>query len=197
MKKVIVAACMLGALLVALIVKADDAASDAKQAAKKEAQVKLGEHLVKVIGCGDCHSPKRMGPNGPEEDMSRYLSGHPADAGAPAAPKLSDPWAGAFTGDGTAYAGPWGVSFTRNLTPDKETGLGNWTEQNFIDTIRSGRELGKGRELLPPMPWPYFSNMSDDELKAIYAFLQSIPAVRNPVPEPLPPPAPPAAAPTQ
>lgn len=192
MKKFIVAASMIGALLVALVLRADDAASDATQAAQKEAQVKLGEHLVKSIGCGDCHTPHKMGPNGPEEDMTRFLSGHPADAGSPPAPTLSDPWMGAFTGDSTAFAGPWGVSFTRNLTPDNDTGLGKWTEQNFIETIRSGRELGKGRELLPPMPWPAFGNLSDDELKAIYAYLRTIPAIHNAVPEPLPPPAPPA-----
>jgi mono/diheme cytochrome c family protein len=176
--------------VVALVVSLPLLAADAT----KEAQVKLGEHLVKAIGCGDCHSPKIMGPNGPEEDTSRFLSGHPAGSEVPPAPALAGPWAITITGDLTAWSGPWGTSFTRNLTPDKETGLGDWTEQNFIDTIRSGHRLGKGRALLPPMPWVPFSNFTDNELKAIFAYLQTIPAIRNPVPEPIPPAMPAAGA---
>ena len=184
MKKVIAVSTGIVALVVALVVNA----ADAKRDTKKEDQVRLGEHLVKSIGCGDCHSPKKMGPNGPEEDLSVFLSGHPAGSELPPAPQLPPgPWAVSVTGDTTAWSGPWGISFTRNLTPDKETGLGDWTEQNFVDTIRSGRRLGKGRELLPPMPWVPFANFTDDELKAIFAYLQTIPAIRNPVPEPIPP----------
>ncbi len=166
-------------------------AADMKADAKKEAQIKLGEHLVKSIGCADCHSPKLMGPNGPEPDPSHFLSGHPADQKLPPAPPATGPWMVAAAGDLTTWSGPWGTSFTRNLTPDNDTGLGKWTEQNFIDTIRSGRELGKGRALLPPMPWQPFSNLTDEELKAIYAYLRTIPAIKNPVPEPIPPAAPP------
>jgi hypothetical protein len=87
----------------------------------------------------------------------------------------------------TAWAGPWGVSFTRNLTPDKETGIGIWTEQNFIETLRTGRQLGKGRPILPPMPFEAFRNMTDDDLKSIFAYLQSIPAIKNKVPDPIAP----------
>ena len=189
MQRVIAIAGAIAALIAAPVVYA----ADMKPDMKKEAQIKLGEHLVKTIGCADCHSPKVMGPDGPAEDTSRLLSGHPATPELPPAPKPPPgPWIIGAAGDLTAWSGPWGVSFTRNLTPDKETGLGDWTEQNFIDTIRSGRRLGKGRALLPPMPWQDFSNLTDDELKAIYAYLQSIPAIRNPVPEPIPPPAAPA-----
>jgi hypothetical protein len=188
MKKVIAVACSTVALVVALAVNAADAMKGAMTDPKKEAQIKLGEHLVKAVGCSDCHTPKKLGPNGPEDDRSLWLSGHPASPALLPAPKLPPgPWVMAVTGDVTAWSGPWGVSYTRNLTPDKETGLGDWTEQNFIDTIRSGKRLGKGRDLLPPMPWPAFANFSDDELKAMFAYLQSIPAIRNPVPEPLPP----------
>jgi hypothetical protein len=84
----------------------------------------------------------------------------------------------------TAFAGPWGVSFTANLTPDKETGLGKWTSRTFIDTIRTGRHLGRGREILPPMPIPVYRNFTDQDLTAIFAYLQSIPAVKNKVPAP-------------
>ena len=94
----------------------------------------------------------------------------------------------------TAWAGPWGVSFTANLTPDKETGLGKWTLRNFKDTIRSGRHLGRGRPILPPMPIAMYKHMTDEDLEAVFSYLQSIPAISNRVPEPLPPPAAAAAA---
>jgi mono/diheme cytochrome c family protein len=87
----------------------------------------------------------------------------------------------------TAWSGPWGVSFTRNLTPDSDTGIGKWTEQNFIDTIRNGKAMGKGRPLLPPMPWPMYRNLTDEDLKAMYAYLKTIQPVKNRVPEPLAP----------
>ena len=86
----------------------------------------------------------------------------------------------------TAWSGPWGVSFTANLTPDKETGLGKWTENTFIQTIRTGRHMGRGRPILPPMPYPMYKNFTDEDLKAIFSYLQSIPAIENRVPEPLP-----------
>jgi hypothetical protein len=87
----------------------------------------------------------------------------------------------------TAWSGPWGVSFTANLTPDPETGLGKWTLKNFKDTIRTGRHMGRGREILPPMPIPMYKNFNDADLEAIFAYLQSIPPLKNRVPEPLPP----------
>jgi hypothetical protein len=79
------------------------------------------------------------------------------------------------------------VSFTANLTPDDETGLGRWTQKNFMDTIRTGRHMGRGRPVLPPMPIPVYNHFSDADLAAIYAYLRSVPAVTNRVPEPLPP----------
>ncbi len=151
------------------------------------AAVQRGEYIVKGMGCADCHTPLRMGANGPEPDMTRMLSGHPQEMALPPAPPPSGPWIASVAATMTAWAGPWGVSFTANLTPDPDTGLGQWTEQQFVDTLRSGRHLGRGREILPPMPWPAIRNMTDDDLKAIFAYLRSIPAVRNRVPDPLPP----------
>ncbi len=88
----------------------------------------------------------------------------------------------------TAWSGPWGVSFSANLTPDPETGvLRDFTEQQFIQTIRTGRHQGQGRQILPPMPWPAYAKMTDDDLKAVFAYLRQVPPVKNKVPDPLPP----------
>jgi hypothetical protein len=119
--------------------------------------------------------------------MTRALSGHPAGLQMPAAPRPAEPWLVTIAATNTAFAGPWGVSYTANLTPDKETGLGKWTPANFKDTIRTGRHLGRGREVLPPMPVMVYNNFSDADLEAIFAYLQSLPPVRNKVPEPTPP----------
>lgn len=150
--------------------------------------VSLGEHLVKTSGCHDCHTPLKMGANGPEPDMSRMLSGHPQAMKLPPAPVAAPPWIGAVAATNTAWSGPWGVSFTANLTPDKATGLGSWSKETFIQTIRTGRHMGRGRPILPPMPVPAYQNFSDEELAAVFAYLQTIPAIDNQVPTPLPPP---------
>jgi mono/diheme cytochrome c family protein len=163
-------------------------ASDAAQSGAPAGDAaKRGEYIVKGMGCGDCHTPYKMGANGPEPDLTRMLSGHPAEMKLPPAPPPSGPWMASVAATMTAWAGPWGVSYTANLTPDPETGLGRWTEQQFVDTLRSGRHLGRGREILPPMPWPAIRNMTDEDLKAIFAYLRTIPAVTNRVPDPLPP----------
>lgn len=148
-----------------------------------KARVARGEYLVTIIGCNDCHTPFKMGPNGPEPDMSRRLSGHPSRVIMPPPPKSGDKWAWSGAMTNTAFAGPWGVSYAANLTPDTVSGLGIWNEQLFIKTIRTGRHWGTSRPILPPMPWQAFSQMTDDDLKAIYAYLRSVPAVRNEVPD--------------
>ena len=147
--------------------------------------VKRGEYLVLTAGCHDCHTPAKAGPHGPEPDMSRALSGHPAEMKLPPPPAASGPWIASFAATMTAWAGPWGISYTANLTPDKETGLGNYTEAQFIQTIRDGKKQGRGRPLLPPMPWPMYRNFTDDDLKAMYAYLQSVKPIRNKVPDPV------------
>lgn len=92
-----------------------------------------------------------------------------------------------FPGEGGAWAGPWGVSFTANLTPDQNTGLGVWTEDVFIAALRSGKHMGTGRPILPPMPWMWISKMTDDDLKAVFAYLRTIKPITNHVPDPIPP----------
>lgn len=163
-----------------------EAAETAKGANK--AQVERGRYLVNTSGCHDCHTPFKLGANGPEPDMSRMLSGHPAGMQLPPVPALPQgPWMMVVAATNTAWSGPWGVSFTANLTPDAETGLGKWTLKDFVATIRSGRHLGRGRPVLPPMPIPAYSQFNDADLEAIYRYLQTVPAIRNRVPEPLPP----------
>lgn len=157
------------------------------QAQTTAEKIDRGKYIVSTSGCHDCHTPWQMGPNGPAPDMSRALFGHPQDFRVPPPPKPEGPWIAAVAATNTAWAGPWGVSFTANLTPDPETGLGKWTQRNFIETIRTGRHMGRGREVLPPMPIMVYNNFSDADLAAIFSYLQSIPAIRNRVPEPLPP----------
>jgi mono/diheme cytochrome c family protein len=150
-------------------------------------KVARGKYLVTTSGCNDCHTPWVMGPKGPEPDMTRMLSGHPENLHLPSVPKLPEGWQMVAAATNTAWSGPWGVSFTANLTPDPETGLGKWTQRNFTETIRTGRHMGRGRAILPPMPIPMYKHFTDADLEAIFAYLQSIPPVSNRVPEPLAP----------
>ncbi|HEX4997051.1 MAG TPA: diheme cytochrome c-553 [Terriglobia bacterium] len=145
-----------------------------------------GEYLVTVAGCNDCHSPKI----GPEVDKTRVLSGQPSDDKLPKVPRdLIGPqaWGVVVNNNFSAWVGPWGVSFAMNLTPDKETGLGSWTEDMFIKALRTGKHQGTGRDILPPMPWQGYARMTDEDLKAVFAYLQSLPPIKNPIPDPIPP----------
>ncbi len=151
--------------------------------------VARGKYLVVGGGCAHCHTPMKMGPAGPESDTSRALSGHPQALVMPPAPELpKGPWMAVVSATFTAWSGPWGVSFTANLTPDHDTGLGAWEAKTFVDTIRSGRVMAKGRKLLPPMPIDALQNLTDADLASIFAYLQTLPTVANRVPEPVPPP---------
>ena len=150
-------------------------------------RVARGKYLVQSIGCDDCHTPKKMGPNGPILDESRRLSGHPEGSVLPTAPAAKGPWIASTTFDLTAWNGPWGTSYAFNLTPDENTGIGSWSEETFVKAIRTGRHMGVARPILPPMPWLVYRNLNDEDLKSVYAFLRSIPPVHNRVPEPAPP----------
>ena len=154
-----------------------------------DSQIKWGEHLVTIGGCNDCHTPKKMTPQGPVPDESLMLSGHPEKMPAPDVDRKEMESKGLIvTQDQTAWVGPWGISYAANLTPDA-TGIGSWQESNFITALREGKFKGmtSARNLLPPMPWQLFKEMSDDEIKAIFAYLKSIKPVKNIVPQPEPP----------
>ena len=146
--------------------------------------VTRGKYLVDAVAaCGYCHTPRA----GAEYNMKMYLAGHPAENPYPrynfnmmqqnifllTSPLLS------------AFSGPFGTSFASNLTPDKETGLGEWTEKMFIDSMRTGHHQGNidNRKIFPPMGTltKHYAQMNDADLKAIWAYLKSIKSVKNEV----------------
>lgn len=162
-----------------------NAAADSTAQAKAMTPVERGKYLVTFGGCNDCHTPFKMSPNGPEPDETKLLSGSPEGMVAKA-PKLDMPWLAAGSATMTAWAGPWGVSYSANLTPDS-TGLGKWDETTFITAMRYGKHMGNGRPIMPPMPADEIGKLNDDDLKAIFAYLKSIPPVKNTPPEYQPP----------
>lgn len=155
-----------------------------KQAAKEDPAAR-GKYLVTIMACNDCHTPFKMGPKGPEPDMTRMLSGHPESAPMPAPPALAPdaPWNWSGAAVGTAFSGPWGISYAINLTPDQNTGIGIWTEDVFVKALRTGTHWAASRPILPPMPWQSMGQMTDEDLKAVYAYLRTIPPIANHVPD--------------
>lgn len=151
-----------------------------------EALIARGKYLTTIGGCNDCHSPKIMTPHGPELDTTRLLSGHPQNEPLSPVVKTKD-WI-LFNNGLTAFVGPWGVSYAANLTPD-DTGIGNWKYEQFVTAIQKGKYKGleTGRPLLPPMPWQMYRTMTDEDLKAIFTYLKSLPPVNNLVPVPIAP----------
>jgi cytochrome c553 len=166
------------ALVTATMLSSGDMA--AQQA--NNAQVERGRYLVTITGCHDCHSPKIEGMR---PDLTRSLSGRPATTPLPSATK-GEVHASL---DLTAWQGPWGFSVASNLTPDAATGLGTkYTEASFIATMRTGKKPN-GTAILPPMPSEVYQNMTDDDLRAIFAYLKTVKPIRNAVYAGLTPPA--------
>jgi hypothetical protein len=154
-----------------------------------ENQAKWGEHLVRSGGCGDCHTPKKMTDHGPVDNSALLFSGHPAQMPIPPVNRLEFQTKDVFGSQTlTSWVGPWGVSFSANLTSDS-TGIGSWKEEQFIYALREGvfKGLKGSRPMLPPMPWPSIKNFADDELKAMFAFLKTVKPVNNAVPAYMPP----------
>lgn len=119
-------------------------------------RVARGRYLTTIAGCNDCHTP---GTFYGAPDYDRQLSG--SELG---------------------WVGPWGVSFPRNLTPDVETGLGRWSEQDIVNALRTGMRPD-GSVLQPPMPWPMYASMTDDDAFAVAAYLKSLKPVVHRVPD--------------
>jgi len=156
-----------------------------------EQMVERGRYLVNIGGCNDCHTPKIMTAKGPIPDETRLLSGHPEEDQLPEIDTSEirpGKWYLANSGL-TAWVGPWGISFPVNLTPDSATGTGAWTEELFIKILRTGKFMGvdAGRDIMPPMPWQQIGQLTDEDLKSIFAYLRSLKPIRNIVPAYVPP----------
>jgi len=149
--------------------------------------VSRGAYLMAASGCADCHTPMKMGPKGPEPDLSRQFSGHPEQLKLSPPPKADASWIWFGSATNTAYAGPWGISYAANLTSDQETGLGSWKESEFVQALKTGKHAGVGRPIMPPMPWQALSHLTEDDLRAMFRYLQTVPPVRNRVPDYQPP----------
>jgi mono/diheme cytochrome c family protein len=122
--------------------------------------IELGRHLSIIGGCNDCHTPGLL-------------------YGAPDTTRL-------LSGSELGWAGPWGVSYPRNLTPDVETGLGSWSSDDIVKALRTGQRPD-GSPLLPPMPWPNYARLTDLEIHSLVAYLKSIPPVKHAMPKQIPP----------
>ena len=158
---------------------------------EQEVSVEKGRHLVIGGACHDCHSPKIMTQFGPQVDSTKLLSGHPENAPYPEI-KLDALKPGnwiLFAPDLTTFVGPWGMTFPANLTSDSATGIGAWTETNFVNAIRKGKHMGldNARPIMPPMPWENYNNLSDSDLKSIFAYLKTTIPIANRVHAPYSP----------
>jgi hypothetical protein len=151
--------------------------------------VKRGEYLVRLGGCADCHTPVKFDPTTgmPVPDLSRAFSGHPEGAPDPAG-TYAKPDIGVIGPTFTSFALPFGIVYSANITSDPATGIGSWTAETFIETMRTGMQGGGGNPVLPPMPWMSLAGATDEDLRAIFAYLLSTKPVRNAVPEPKVPP---------
>lgn len=188
-KTIFILAAITGAVSVALIACTDGSAkTETTVIISKDSLIKRGSYLVNTMGCDDCHSPKIFNPQGFEIDMEHRFGGHQANSSVGKINKsvLKDGWT-LFTMGLTSYVGPWGQSYSANISSDP-TGIGNWTEEQFIRALREGKSKGleEGRPLLPPMPWFVYKNLNDTDLKAIFAFLKTTKPVENRVPGPKP-----------
>jgi mono/diheme cytochrome c family protein len=193
MKTTSIAGCIGIGILGVVLAQSPSLSAEKKAVGSSTAMIKRGLYLVTLGGCDDCHSPKKMTPNGPVPDDARLLSGHPAGYKIPDIPQNiigPDKWGGIFSNGLTAWVGPWGTSYAPNLSPDQETGIGAWNAELFIKILRTGKFMASGRDILPPMPWFNYAKLSDKDLKAIFAYMKSLKPIRNKVPDSIPAPPP-------
>jgi len=135
-----------------------------------------GNYLVNHLGdCIGCHTPRDANN---QSENSLYLSGVPAK------------YAGVKTGPSSVagFPGPRGARFyAKNLTPDPETGIGKWTEDQFVKTFKSGIKPDGIKYALTPMEWNIYGNMKEEDVRAIYRYLRTIKPISNKVPANIPP----------
>lgn len=126
----------------------------------REELVARGKQISYSSACHDCHTPGGLYGN---PDSTRAMSG--SELG---------------------WEGPWGVTYPRNLTPDPETGIASWTEEDIVKAFRSGIRPD-GTPILPPMPWPVYARMSDEDAYALAAYIKSVMPIRHKAPDRVPP----------
>lgn len=181
---------ILACLCLTVITMLYSSASEKETAAPADKRIARGRQLVTEGNCDYCHTPLVETREGPVPDMKRRLSGHPQDAEIPVLPDSgvgSPEWVEFLdTLDTTEWAGPWGLVFSKNITPDPETGIGKLTEEIFIETIRTGKHIDLKRDILPPMPWQDYGKLGDEDLGSIFAYLMTVAPVKNAVPKPVP-----------
>ncbi len=150
-----------------------------------------GAYLMASMGCNDCHSPR---DNTGKFIPGREFTGQPENAPSPTwDPSMLEKGNLMTMGPtGTSFAGPWGVSYAANITPDKETGIGNLTADALIRSWRTGQHWKENRPILPIMPFEAFANLTDDDIRALHSFLMSLPPTKNRVPDAKIAPPPPA-----
>jgi len=197
MKRILICAAMFTAAILFLTQCSDEKKEDSTKEDSTEvkpavaqfggfdSQVKWGERLVTICGCNDCHTPKKMGPKGPENDMSLMRSGHPSKVPPPDFDAKEAAKKGLIvTQTFTSWTGPWGTTYAANLTSDS-TGIGNWKEEQFLKALHEKKWMGldNTRPLMPPMSMMPATEMNDDELKAIFAYLKTTPPIKNVIPE--------------
>ncbi|HEX2630923.1 MAG TPA: c-type cytochrome [Chitinophagaceae bacterium] len=185
MKKSIVILSAAALSVCAIIVACNGkGSSETKTAITQDSLIKRGDYLVSTMGCDDCHSPKAFGPDGVHIIPEQRLSGHQANVqlGPIDTSVMSKGWV-MMSMIGNAAVGPWGISYAANITSDS-TGIGMWSEEQFFRAMRKGLYKGieGNRPLMPPMPWEVYGKMTDDDLRAVFAYLKSTKPVKNPVP---------------
>jgi len=151
-------AAVMGASIVA-VVAISCAARQTASTTPAMTPVERGKYMVTVLGCGDCHTPGSLYGT---PDTTRLLAG--SELG---------------------WTGPWGTTYAPNLTPDS-TGIGSWSEEEIVTALRKGQDP-EHSPTLPPMPWPDFASLTDEDAHAVAAYLKTVPAVAHHVPDRLPP----------
>jgi mono/diheme cytochrome c family protein len=163
------------AAMVAVLLMAGTGQAQQRAGGAPMTPVERGKYLVNITGCHDCHSPKSQGMT---PDPARLLSGRPSTTKMPS--KADGEIHTSL--DLTAWYGPWGQTVASNLTPDKATGLPGrgYNEKTFVQTMRSGKKPN-GTAVMPPMPIEVYQNLTDDDLRAIWAYLATLKPINNPV----------------
>lgn len=138
--------------------------------------IERGNYIVNHLGdCVGCHTPRAASG---ESDMSLYLSGVPAKfVGVKEGPSQV-----------AGFPGPRGARFyAKNLTPHMETGLGTWSEEQFVKTFKTGVRLDGVKYAVSPMEWKIYANMKEEDIRAIYRYLRTIKPISNKPPANIPP----------